>query len=163
MSTILDLASLETEEEGKVEPSPSCSLEDQPRNLTSEAPSSNRASTSDSESHPDLQGNNQWHGFIRLLKKGSNMRIQSFGPLKGVPKLTRRKSKRVREELIPPLNTPTSKSSLDGEFCFKSSWINFTLSELQAATNDFSRGTSSIFFFGRIHISFRQKSFFSSQ
>ncbi|XP_072082964.1 uncharacterized protein [Arachis hypogaea] len=79
--------------------------------------------------------NNQWHGFFKLLKKGPQMPFQPFHPLKkDVSKLSRRKSKRVREDLI--------LSSFDSEFAnFKSSWKNFTLSELQAATDDFNHGT----------------------
>ncbi|KAL1294645.1 hypothetical protein AAHE18_19G153600 [Arachis hypogaea] len=63
------------------------------------------------------------------------MPFQPFHPLKkDVSKLSRRKSKRVREDLI--------LSSFDSEFAnFKSSWKNFTLSELQAATDDFNHGT----------------------
>ncbi|KAL1294644.1 hypothetical protein AAHE18_19G153600 [Arachis hypogaea] len=62
------------------------------------------------------------------------MPFQPFHPLKkDVSKLSRRKSKRVREDLI--------LSSFDSEFAnFKSSWKNFTLSELQAATDDFNHG-----------------------
>ncbi|KAE9594632.1 putative protein kinase RLK-Pelle-RLCK-VI family [Lupinus albus] len=112
-----------------------------PRTLEPGTPSS-RASTSDSEVQQDLRGtnNNQWRqGFFKLLKKGSQMPFHTFHPLKNVPKLTRRKSKRIREDLIPSLSSPALKSSLDSEFCcFKSSWKNFTLSEIQAATNDFS-------------------------
>ncbi|CAL0334648.1 unnamed protein product [Lupinus luteus] len=112
-----------------------------PRSLESGNHSS-RASTSDSEGQPDLAGagNNQWHqGFFKLLKKGSQMPFHTFHPLKNVQKLTRRKSKRIREDLIPSFSTPALKSSLDTEFCcFKSSWKNFSLSEIQAATNDFT-------------------------
>ncbi|KAG5104912.1 hypothetical protein JHK82_041882 [Glycine max] len=112
--------------------------EGSPRSQGSETPSS-RASTSDSESQGSFAGtpnnNNQWRGFFKLLKKGSQMPFQTFHPLKNVPKLTRRKSKRIREDLIPSLNA----ASLDTEFgCFKSSWKNFTLAEIQAATDDFS-------------------------
>ncbi|KAF1882409.1 hypothetical protein Lal_00039057 [Lupinus albus] len=112
-----------------------------PRSIESGTLSS-RASTSDSEGQPDLRGtnNNQWRqGFFKLLKKGSQMPFHTFHPLKNVPKLARRKSKRIREDLIPSLTSPSLNSSLDTEFCcFKSSWKNFTLSEIQAATNDFS-------------------------
>ncbi|QHN78881.1 Nucleobase-ascorbate transporter [Arachis hypogaea] len=49
--------------------------------------------------------NNQWRDFFKLLKKGSRMPFQPFHPLKkNVPKLTRRKSKRVRDDLIPYSN-----------------------------------------------------------
>ncbi|MCI31498.1 receptor-like cytosolic serine/threonine-protein kinase RBK2-like, partial [Trifolium medium] len=109
-----------------------------PRSEESDTPSS-RASTSDSEGGP--RGNNQWRGFFKLLKKGSEKPFQTFHPLKNVPKLTRRKSKRIREDLIPSLNSPALQSSFDAEFCcFKSSWKNFTISEIQAATNNFSHG-----------------------
>lgn len=136
MNTIIDLSALEIEEGSQSEYSPRSSQQ-------SETPSS-RASTSDSEgvNINDLNNNTQWRtGFFRLLKKGSQMPFQTFHPLKNVPKLTRRKSKRIREDLIPSLNSPALQSSFDAEFCcFKSSWKNFTLSEIQAATNDFSHG-----------------------
>ncbi|MED6136672.1 hypothetical protein PIB30_058020 [Stylosanthes scabra] len=116
-----------------------------PSSVESRTPTSSRASTSDSEALPGSGGfregggtnpNNQWRGFFKLLKKGSQMPFQTFHPLKSVPKLTRRKSKRVREDLIP---SPALNSSFDSDFAsFKSSWKNFTLSELQAATDDFS-------------------------
>ncbi|CAL5183821.1 unnamed protein product [Lathyrus oleraceus] len=127
----IDLTALEIEEGNQSDFSP--------RSQESETPSS-RASTSDSEGglrgHPN---NNQWRGFFKLLKKGSQMPFQTFHPLKNVPKLTRRKSKRIREDLIPSLNSPALQSSFDAEFCcFKSSWKNFSLAEIQAATDDFS-------------------------
>ncbi|KAF7837180.1 receptor-like cytosolic serine/threonine-protein kinase RBK2 [Senna tora] len=104
--------------------------DDSPRSLASEAPSSN-ASTSDSESQPDHVGNNaQWRGFLHFMKKGSPMRI---------PKLTRRTVKRIKEDLIPTMNTPAQPPSLDPDlYCFKSSWINYSLAEIKAATNNFS-------------------------
>lgn len=151
MNTILDLAALEIEEGSQSEYSP--------RSQESETPSS-RASTSDSEGPPGLRGNinninnnNQWRGFFKLLKKGSQMPFQPFHPLKNVPKLTRRKSKRIREDLIPSLNSPALQSSFDSEFCcFKSSWKNFTLSEIQAATNDFSHGMKIVFLGNQINV-----------
>jgi hypothetical protein len=104
------------------ESSPRGSLEDCSRSIGSETTSS-KASSSDSEDHSRAATHN-WHGFFRMLKKG---------PQKV---LTRRKSKRIREDMVPPLN-----SSIDSEFCcFKSSWKNFTLSDLQAASNNFSHG-----------------------
>ncbi|ESW19829.1 hypothetical protein PHAVU_006G159100 [Phaseolus vulgaris] len=118
--------------------------EHSPRSQGSETPSS-RTSTSDSESQGSLVGNspnsnNQWRGFFKLLKKGSQMPFQTFHPLKNVPKLTRRKSKRIREDLIPSLNSPALQSSFDTEFgCFKSSWKNFTLAEILTATDEFSQ------------------------
>ncbi|CAL0301204.1 unnamed protein product [Lupinus luteus] len=136
---ILDLGGLDIEVQHQSE------FYSSPRTLEPGTPSS-RASTSDFEGQQDLRGtnNNQWRqGFFKLLKKGSQMPFHTFHPLKNVPKLTRRKSKRIREDLIPSLSSPALKSSLDNEFCcFKSSWKNFTLSEILAATNDFSHGPS---------------------
>merc|ERR1712137_539326 len=41
--------------------------------------------------------------------------------------------------MVPPLSSEVLSSSIEGEFCrFKSSWKNFTLSELQEASNNFS-------------------------
>jgi len=69
------------------------------------------------------------------------MHFQTFHPVKNVPKLTRRKSTRIKEDLIPSLNSLVLHASLDTEFgYFKSSWKNFTLVEIQAATDDFSHG-----------------------
>ncbi|XP_010024469.2 receptor-like cytosolic serine/threonine-protein kinase RBK2 isoform X2 [Eucalyptus grandis] len=96
------------------------------------------ASTSSSECHSFSKGsNNKWRGFLRTLKKGSPVRFHTF-PLKSVPKLTRRKSTRIREDMVPAFH-----ASLDTELgdlsYFKPSWRNFTLIELQDATDNFSR------------------------
>ncbi|KAM6545297.1 hypothetical protein CsatB_026033 [Cannabis sativa] len=136
-----DLRSLDFEEaaEGEEEYEDSCVArgpEDCPTSLDFEEASS-KASTSDS----DDRASTHWRGFFGILKKGPHIRFQTFPPLKGVSKFTRRKSKRIREEMVPPLNPPTNASSLDAELsCFKSSWKNFSLSELQVATNNFSQG-----------------------
>lgn len=130
---MLDLGSLDLEE-GMCEPCPR-GPEDCPRGLDSEVVSP-RASTSD----PDGRAIH-WRGFFKLLKKGPQMPFQQFPPLKSVPKLTRRKTKRIREELIPTLNSPVLTPSLDSELsCFKSSWKNFSLLELLVATDNFSPG-----------------------
>jgi len=137
MNTILELETIDHDEGGAPEHSP--------RSQGSETPSS-RTSTSDSEGQGSLavnspNANNQWRGFFKLLKKGSQMPFQTFHPLKNVPKLTRRKSKRIREDMCPSLNSPALRSSFDSEFGYlKSSWKNFTLAEIMTATNDFSQG-----------------------
>lgn len=111
-------------------------IDDSSRSVESDTASSSRASTSDSEGQPQADLAIHWRGFFRLLTKGPGMRFQTFTPLKVVPKLTRRKSKRVRQEMVPAIN-----SALDADFgYFKSTWKNFALSELLAATNDFSHG-----------------------
>ncbi|XP_022722581.1 receptor-like cytosolic serine/threonine-protein kinase RBK2 [Durio zibethinus] len=98
----------------------------------SEIISSKASSLSDTEHQPNLATIVHWRSFIRLLKKGPGIPSQSLPPLK--PKLTRKKSKRIRDEMVPQLC-----SVLDAELCcFKSTWKNFSLSELQEATNNFS-------------------------
>ncbi|PSS19630.1 Receptor-like serine/threonine-protein kinase [Actinidia chinensis var. chinensis] len=72
------------------------------------------------------QALSRWRGFFKLWKKSSIKRLPSFPPL-AVPKISRRKSKSVRE-------------NVDADFCyFKSAWKNFTFSDLQSATNNFSQ------------------------
>ncbi|KAJ7955013.1 Kinase family protein [Quillaja saponaria] len=102
-------SSHDAQEEGIFESSPRGQLEDCSTSLESESASS-KASTSDSEGQPDSSRYTHWRGFFKLLKKGPQMRFHTFHPLKNVPKLTRKKS----------------------------TWRNFSLSELEAATNNFS-------------------------
>lgn len=81
--------------------------------------------------------NGHWRGFFRLLKKGSSaMPFNTFTPLKGVPKLTRRKSKRIRDNMVPVIPALDT----DDLFYFKPSWRNFSLQDIQTATNCYSRG-----------------------
>ena len=119
-------------EGGMYESSPRGVLEGSSRSLESETASPG-ASTSDSEGNQDPGSSTRWNGFFHMLKKGPNVHFQKW---KSVPKVSRRKSKRIREEMVPLL-----RPSIDGELCyFKSCWKNFTLSELEAATNNFSHG-----------------------
>ncbi|KAK8555895.1 hypothetical protein V6N13_069973 [Hibiscus sabdariffa] len=75
----------------------------------------------------------QWRGFFRILKKGPGTASQTLPPVK--PKLTRKNSRKFRDEIVPNIC-----SALDAELCgFKSSWKNFSLSELREATNNFSQ------------------------
>ncbi|XP_031397952.1 receptor-like cytosolic serine/threonine-protein kinase RBK2 [Punica granatum] len=125
-----DLGSLE-EEEQVDEPSPRGVLDE--CSVCHESDSTSNTSTSNSECRSCSKGSNRWRGFLKSLKKGPNMRFYTF-PLKSVPKLTRRKSRRIREDLIPGLN-----ADLETELCyFRPSWKNFTLSELKDATDNFS-------------------------
>ncbi|CAI0560150.1 unnamed protein product [Linum tenue] len=79
-----------------------------------------------------------WRDFCKVFKKGPTPLIkkQNIPSLKkAVPKLTRRKSKRIRDGMVPPLSSP-----LDAELCYlKPSWKNFALWELLAATDNYSR------------------------
>ncbi|XP_060218006.1 receptor-like cytosolic serine/threonine-protein kinase RBK2 [Lycium barbarum] len=88
--------------------------------------SSSKAKPSGSQlclSNPRMSS--RWHKFFKMWKRSSIKRLPSFPPL-AVPKISRRKSRSVRE------NAPTSFDP------FKSSWKNFTLSDLKNATNNFS-------------------------
>jgi hypothetical protein len=72
-------------------------------------------------------GFSRWHKFFKLWKRKSIRRFSSFPPLT-VPRFYRRKSTSARET-----------SDIDDNFThFKSSWRNFSLSDLINATNNFS-------------------------
>uniref|UniRef100_A0A7N1A8G6 non-specific serine/threonine protein kinase n=1 Tax=Kalanchoe fedtschenkoi TaxID=63787 RepID=A0A7N1A8G6_KALFE len=100
-------------------------------------PESSKASTSDSDQGPAQAKSTQWHGFFKLLKKKSAMTGLHFNtiPTINVPKLTRKKSKKVLDAAAP------ADCGIDGGlgYYMKSSWKNFSLADLQAATNNFSR------------------------
>ncbi|XP_022893599.1 receptor-like cytosolic serine/threonine-protein kinase RBK2 [Olea europaea var. sylvestris] len=71
------------------------------------------------------QGHSRWHRFFKAWKRGSTKRLPSFPPL--VPILSRRKSRSTRE-------------NVENDACpVNSAWKNFTLNDLQTATNNFSR------------------------
>ncbi|KAM7511806.1 hypothetical protein LguiB_010681 [Lonicera macranthoides] len=89
------------------------------------SPESNTSEAAESCSSKSW-GLSRWHNFFKLWKRKSIKRLPSFPPL-AVPKISRRKSRSVRE------NTDIDLSH------FKSSWKNFTLSDLSTATNNFSR------------------------
>ncbi|XWS53704.1 hypothetical protein CRYUN_Cryun10bG0023200 [Craigia yunnanensis] len=99
--------------------------------------------------HKTATEKRKWEPFRhkrRRYESGFSDSIPSLGP--GIsytlpplkPKLTRRKSKRIRDDVVLQLC-----STLDAELCyFKSTWKNFSLSELQEATNNFSHEESLI-------------------
>ena len=131
---MLDSASLDMEEERNERSSPRGVLEDCSISVDSETASSN-ACTSDSETPSNTRSASQWHKFVHMFKKGSAMGLQTL-PALGVRKLARSKSRRARGSMIPALYP-----SLDPGLCFsKPSWKNFSLSELETATNKFSHG-----------------------
>ncbi|XP_071695673.1 receptor-like cytosolic serine/threonine-protein kinase RBK2 [Rutidosis leptorrhynchoides] len=102
-----------------------------PKDDNSCSPSSK---TSNAEADPDSSPH-QWHGFLSRLKKGSASSLHGFHPsLHSIKRLTRKKSRKLTETI------PALPNDLDGELhCFEASWINFSLSELKSATNNFSR------------------------
>nr|KAJ0218362.1 hypothetical protein LSAT_V11C300111700 [Lactuca sativa] len=89
-------------------------------------------SSSSKAIHLDIDSDNQWHGFLKKIKKGST----SFHPsLHSIKRLTRKKSRKL-SECIPDL----PQINMDAELhCFEASWKNFSLQDLESATNNFSR------------------------
>ncbi|KAG8636656.1 hypothetical protein MANES_15G019700v8 [Manihot esculenta] len=128
------------QQEGVVESSPRGVLEDCTISLESETPSKDSTNSLEPEtaSRASTSGSEvaiHWREFFRGLRKGAARRIQTFPPpKKHAPKLTRSKTKRIREELIPVISTPLETDL----YCLKSSWRNFALSEIKNATSNFS-------------------------
>ncbi|MCL7037675.1 hypothetical protein MKW94_025151, partial [Papaver nudicaule] len=122
-----DFSSLDLERAKIDEDSPRGVLGDCISSFESEIDSSN-GSTSDCEAKPQ----HRWRGFFRLLKSRSMRRLPSISPMR-VPKLTRRYSRSAREN---PVSTSTPPE--DNDFCLLTSWKNFSLAELQTATDNFS-------------------------
>ncbi|KAI3469472.1 hypothetical protein Pfo_026135 [Paulownia fortunei] len=97
------------------------------------------ASTSDTEpAKTNGKSDSQWKGFLRKLKKGPTMHFQTFHPsiphLLSIKKLSRKRTNRSTQSLpsLPP------HIEADLYYCFETSWKNFTLPDLQEATNNFS-------------------------
>ncbi|XP_039017743.1 receptor-like cytosolic serine/threonine-protein kinase RBK2 [Hibiscus syriacus] len=104
----------------------------EPRTDASEEPA--ESETSESESQSSLASLVQLRGFFRLLKKGPGIPSQVLPPL--MAKGAIKKGKKGGDDTVQPLD-----STLDAELsCFKSSWKNFSLSELEEATNKFNPG-----------------------
>ncbi|KAI3863885.1 hypothetical protein MKW98_031477, partial [Papaver atlanticum] len=103
----------------------------------SSSKSSSTTSDSDSQSNP-RRSSSHWRGMIlSVLKSRSIRRLASLPPRRGVSKVAS----------LPPLRGVSkvavcnrrSFSENTNEFsCFKPSWRNFTISELQVATKNFS-------------------------
>ena len=76
-------------------------------------------------------------GFLRKFRKPPTGTHSYYPSLPSQKKLIKSKSRNSTKSMPPGL-----PSQLDSDFyCFESSWLNFTLSDLQNATNNFSRGT----------------------
>lgn len=100
-------------------------------------PTSSIASTSDSENqHSSGSGPPQWRGFFRKLKKGPKMGLHTFHPSMPSIKILSRKKSRNSRQSLPTIGDPTLDPEL---YCLRSSWKNFSLSELESATSNFSK------------------------
>lgn len=116
-------------------------LEDDPESERA----SSKASTSDSDGQQNQKSGPQWGGFFRKLKKGPAMGLHTFHPSIPSIKLLSRKNSRNSRKSLPIIDDPTFDSDL---CCFKSSWKNFSLSELETATDSFSHG---VYFLQNFH------------
>ena len=110
------------EKEKEDETSPRGVLEACIRSFDKELSSSNDADNIKNESVS--QPRSRWFRFFKMWKKGFAKRVPSLPPL--APKPSRRKTMSARE-------------NADINLChFRSSWKVFTISELNAATDNFS-------------------------
>ncbi|EPS68618.1 hypothetical protein M569_06148, partial [Genlisea aurea] len=130
-----ELRDLELEEVGSSQECSSSSRgesEDEENGKPDGSKVSATASSDAENGKTDGKDDSQWKGFLRKLKKG-----HSFHPtmphLPSIKKLSRKKTSRSPQSL-------PSLPSLDADlyYCFETSWKNFSLSDLQEATNNFS-------------------------
>ncbi|KAM3308812.1 receptor-like cytosolic serine/threonine-protein kinase RBK2 [Capsicum chacoense] len=100
------------------------------------------STTSKSSSTSDSEGKfqSQWKGFIKRLKITSAINLhtfhQSMPSLSSIKMLPKWKSKST-EQSMPTVPTPNLDTDL--RHCFQAHWKNFFLSDLQKATDNFSR------------------------
>ncbi|RAL38488.1 hypothetical protein DM860_002466 [Cuscuta australis] len=82
----------------------------------------------------DGKTHSQWYGFFKKLKKGPGVSLQTFHP--AIPSLysfRKHSKKRSRKNMVPP--------QMDADIVphfFETSWKNFSLSELEKATDNFN-------------------------
>ncbi|XP_009772472.1 receptor-like cytosolic serine/threonine-protein kinase RBK2 isoform X1 [Nicotiana tabacum] len=109
------------------------SIREAPEDQTESESTTSKPSTSDSDG---------WQGFIKRLKKGPSIHLHTFHPnmpslpsLPSLKMLSKRKSRSARRSM-PML--PAPNLDVDLQYCFEANWKNFSLSELQQATDNFS-------------------------
>ncbi|KAK4370503.1 hypothetical protein RND71_009978 [Anisodus tanguticus] len=107
----------------------------------SEDDAESTTSKSSSTSNSDGKFGSQWKGFIKRLKIGSGIHLHTFHPsipsLPSIKMLPKWKS-RTTEQSMPMVPTPNLDTN-DLRHCFQAHWKNFLLSDLQKATDNFSR------------------------
>ncbi|XP_075490453.1 receptor-like cytosolic serine/threonine-protein kinase RBK2 isoform X2 [Primulina tabacum] len=115
--------------------SPDTVLEDFLRSAESETDSSKATSTSQSEVQIDPKPGSRWAEFFQLLRVKSKGQLTTLHSLK-FRNLSRRFSSSAEEEVLG-----VTSAVLDPHLnYFKPQWKNFTFSELQTATCNFSQG-----------------------
>lgn len=125
------MSCFESEKEKEDESSPRGVLDELAHGLVNQ-PASPKPQSSVPENHTsNLQAPHHWHKFWKIWKGPKISRLPSFPPL-AVPRSSRRKITNSREnvENLCPV---------------KSTWKNFTLSDLRSATNNFSQGLECLF------------------
>lgn len=124
-SSAQDLRCLDMEKEKEDASSPRGVIEACMRGGDKESDSS-ESNTSESETRSSNSSSpSRWRKFLKIWKNNPIKRLPSIAPM-AVSKRSRRKSLSARE-------------NRDGGLCnFKSPWKNFTLSELQTASSNFS-------------------------
>ncbi|XP_062096631.1 receptor-like cytosolic serine/threonine-protein kinase RBK2 [Humulus lupulus] len=108
--------------------SPVCVLEDYFRSSDSET-SSSKDHNNESDTHKNSKLGSRWHGFMQLLRTRSKKPLNTLHPI-NVLNLSRRMSGSMREIIC-------SNFGSDSDNGLKSPWKNFSLYELQVATNYF--------------------------
>jgi len=123
--------------------SPTGVLEDYLRSLESDTISS-KESTSGSEDQKDSsKPSSKWVDFVHLFRSKSKRCLPTFHPISSGLQLSRRLSSSFREQIGGIIvGQQSSSSSMIGEDVnyFKPHWKNFSFSQLQSATNNFSNG-----------------------
>lgn len=144
---------MEEDEEGIDDDSSEEVLVDYTRSIEAETATS-KASTSSESVYHGMFTAIHLPGLFNMWKKPQT-KLQALSSVKGAPKsapknipksvtknapkLTRRKTKRIRGSRGLSFNA----TLIDAELCYlKPGWKNFALSELQAATDNFSHGLS---------------------
>ncbi|KAL5701548.1 non-specific serine/threonine protein kinase [Ranunculus cassubicifolius] len=97
--------------------------------------SSSKSSTLDFETQSNPRSGSQWRAFFNSVKTRSIRRLTSFPPA-SAPRLSKKLGRSMREN-SSPLLMPIEETNM---YNFKSSWKNFTLAQLQAATKNFCPG-----------------------
>lgn len=127
-SFFLDLRRLDVEKEKKDDTSPRGVLEACINASESESSSPLKSNTESELPNSKSRAHSNWTKFFKLWKIKSPMRLSSLAPLP-VPKMPTGKSRSSREN--PALR----------DICnFKSSLKDFTLADLNTATNNFNQG-----------------------
>lgn len=118
----------------KVDLSPLGVLEDYFKSSESETCSSKEHNTNSKEQE-NSKSTSHWHGFVQLLRTRSKKSFATLHPL-SVMKLSRRMTNSMREATA---TVPNFRVDIDLNYT-NLPWKNFTLYELQTATNYFSHG-----------------------